>query len=288
MKCFSCGVYGHTELKCTTNNKVAERNETEPETPTVQLQVAPVNDNQDGSDQTDQRAELDSLSKDDEIPKEDAVISHAENEAKCSVNVNECANVHSAGSGGFETVAAGNDDSLPREPGELVGVGVFRDSQAPFDLSQDDVDQLSERGEAQSMDKSYDSEESDIVDDFTDVSSQGSAAEKKCSLQMKPPYYTVLAWVPARTPPTTFFGREVRSGLHPLWSNYARLPEGRANQIELVFTNDDCSWRSKMFRFRYHVCNKRNRQRINFKRRTKIVYTHYFPTSSSSSVRVCS
>lgn len=157
----------------------------------MQLQVAPVNDNQDGSDQTDQRAELDSLSKDDEIPKEDAVISHAENEAKCSVNANECANVHSAASGGFETVAAGNDDSLPREPGELVGVGVFRDSQAPFGLSQDDVDQLSERGEAQSMDKSYDSEESDIVDDFTDVSSQGSAAEKKCSLQMKPPYYTV-------------------------------------------------------------------------------------------------
>jgi len=101
--------------------------------------------------------------------------------------------------------------------------------------------------------------------------------------------------VPARTPPTTFFGREVRSGLDPLRSNYARLPEGRANQIaragfnqwwtgylrlrnhkssksawvELVFTNDDCSWRSKLFRFRYHVCNKINRQRINFKRRTK-------------------
>lgn len=179
MKCFSCGVNGHTKLKCT-NNKVAEQNETEPETPTVQLQVAPVlvNDNQDGSDQTDQRAELDPLSKDDEIPKEDAVISHAENVAKCSVNANECANVHSAASSGFETLAAGNDDSLPREPGELLGVGVFRDSQAPFGLSQDDVDQLSERGEAQSMDKSYDSEESD----FTYVSSQGSAAEKKMQL----------------------------------------------------------------------------------------------------------
>jgi len=30
----------------------------------------------------------------------------------------------------------------------------------------------------------------------------------------------MLAWMPARTPPTTFFGREFRSGLDPLMSNY--------------------------------------------------------------------
>ncbi|KAL1281349.1 hypothetical protein QQF64_000152 [Cirrhinus molitorella] len=192
MKCFSCGVYGHTKLKCT-NNKVIEQNETETETETPSVREAPalVNGDQDGSDKTDQRDEMDSLSKDAENPNKDAAISHTENAAKCSVNANACTHVHSAASGGSETVAVGNSDSLPGKPGELVGVGVLRDSQAPFDPLQADVDQLSERGESQSMDKSSDSEESDVGDYFTDVSSQGSVAEKKCSSQMKPPFYTV-------------------------------------------------------------------------------------------------
>ncbi len=193
MKCFSCGVYGHTKLKCT-NNKVTEQNETETEPKTPSEQVAPAmeNGNHDGSDKTDQRAESDSLSKDDENPKEDAVISHAENAGECSLNTNECANVRSAASGGSETVAAGNSESeRPMEPDELVGVGEARDSQASVGLSQVDVDQLSEGGEAQSVDINSDSEESDVGDYFTDVSSQGSSADKKCSLQIKPPYYTV-------------------------------------------------------------------------------------------------
>ncbi len=139
---------------------------------------------------TDQRAESDSLSKDDANPKEDAVISHAENMEECSLN----ANVRSAASGGSETVAAGNSESeCPMDPDELVGVADSEswDSQASVGLSQLDVDQLSEGGEAQSIDIHSDSEESDVVDYFTDVSSQGSSAEKKCSLQIKPPYYTV-------------------------------------------------------------------------------------------------
>ncbi len=73
MKCFSCGVYGHTKLKCT-NNKVTEQNETEPKTPSEQVAPAMKNGNQDSSDKTDQRAKSDSLSKDDENPKEDAVL----------------------------------------------------------------------------------------------------------------------------------------------------------------------------------------------------------------------
>ncbi|KAI2650784.1 putative solute-binding protein [Labeo rohita] len=77
------------------------------------------------------------------------------------------------------------------EPDELVGVGESRDSQASVGLSQVDVDLLSEGGEAQSADINSDSEESDVGDYFTDVSSQGSSAEKKQNLQMKPPYYTV-------------------------------------------------------------------------------------------------
>ncbi len=181
MKCFSCGVYRHTKFKCT-NNKVTEQNETETEPKTPSEQVAPAieNGNQDGSDKTDQRAESDSLSKDDENPKEDAVISNAENAGECSLNTNECANVRSVASGGSETVAAGNSKSeRPMKPDELVGVGESRDSQASVGPSQVDVDQLSEGGEAQSVDINSDSEESDVVDYFTDVSSQGSFAEKK-------------------------------------------------------------------------------------------------------------
>ncbi len=189
MKCFSCGVYGHTKLNCT-NKKVTEQSETEPKTPLEQVNPAMENYNQDGRDKTDQRAESDSLSKNDANPKEDAVISHAENVGECSLN----ANVRSAASGGSETVAAGNSESeRPMEPDELVGVAdsESRDSQASVGLSQLDVDQLSEGGEAQSIDINSDSEESDVADYFTDVSSQGSSAEKKCSLQIKPPYYTV-------------------------------------------------------------------------------------------------
>jgi len=37
--------------------------------------------------------------------------------------------------------------------------------------------------------------------------------------------------MPARTPPTTFVGQEVRSGLDPLRSNYDQFRNGRANQI---------------------------------------------------------
>ncbi|RXN05336.1 hypothetical protein ROHU_033481 [Labeo rohita] len=146
MKCFSCGVYGHTKLKCT-NNKVTEQNETEPRTPSEQVAPAIVNGIQDGSDKTDERAESDSLSKGNENPKEDALISHTENVGKCSVNTNECVNVRSAASGESETVAAGNIDSAhPMEPDKLVGVGESRDSQASVGLSQVDVDQLSEGG----------------------------------------------------------------------------------------------------------------------------------------------
>ncbi len=118
MKCFSCGVYGHTKLNCT-NEKVTEQSETEPKTPLEQVNPAMENDNQDGRDKTDQRAESDSLSKDDANPKEDAVISHAENMGECSLN----ANVRSAASGGSEIIAAGNSESeRPMEPDELVGV----------------------------------------------------------------------------------------------------------------------------------------------------------------------
>jgi len=41
----------------------------------------------------------------------------------------------------------------------------------------------------------------------------------------------VIAWMPARTPSTTLFGLEVRSGLDPLRSNYDRFRNRGANQI---------------------------------------------------------
>jgi len=44
----------------------------------------------------------------------------------------------------------------------------------------------------------------------------------------------VIAWMPARTPSTTLFGLEVRSGLDPLRSNYDRFRNRRANQIARV------------------------------------------------------
>ncbi|KAL1270776.1 hypothetical protein QQF64_029792, partial [Cirrhinus molitorella] len=56
---------------------------TETETPSVREAPALVNGDQD-SDKTDQRDEMDSLSKDDENPNKDAAISRTENAAKCS------------------------------------------------------------------------------------------------------------------------------------------------------------------------------------------------------------
>jgi len=50
-------------------------------------------------------------------------------------------------------------------------------------------------------------------------------------LPFAPQYAFDLAWMPARTPPTTFFGLEVRSGLDPLRSNYDQAKNERANQI---------------------------------------------------------
>jgi len=104
-----------------------------------------------------------------------------------------------------------------------------------------------------------------------------------------------LTWMPNQTPPTTFLGLEVRSGLDPLRSNYDWFRNRQANQIarvdfiwlwtddlqlinhhtikltwvELVFLKVDCSWKIVMYRFRYHVCCKRNQQCINLKRWTE-------------------
>lgn len=188
MKCFSCGIFGHTRQKCP-SNKVTEQNETEPNILLEQVASTSENVNQDVTlgNKID-LAVSDSLPKDEENPKEHAVNSCAVHAEKCLVNTSECDNVSS----GAEIAAAGTSDlERPRESGELVDAGESQDSRASVGLSLSDEEQLTGRGETQSVNIDSDSEESDIVDYLTDVSSQGSYAEKQCSLQMKPPYYTV-------------------------------------------------------------------------------------------------
>lgn len=188
MKCFSCGIFGHTRQNCP-SNKVNEQNVNEPNILLEQEALTLENVNQDVTlgNKTD-LAVSDSLSKDEENPKEHAATSCAGDAEKCLVNTSECDNV----SGGAEIAAAGiSDPERPRESGELADVGESRDSRASVGLSLSGKEQLTGRGDTQSENIDYDSEESDIVDDLTDVSSQGSYVEKQCSLQKKPPYYTV-------------------------------------------------------------------------------------------------
>lgn len=188
MKCFSCGIFGHTKKKCP-SNKVANQNETEPNIPAEIVATTSVNINQDSGNKTDERAVSDSLSKDEEYPEGQAKNSHAEVAENSSVSVSELDNASSETSGALEIADAGTSDpERPGEPAELAGL---EDSLAPAGLALGEVVQITEGADTQSIDMDSDSEESDIDDLYTDVSSQGSNADRKSSLLMKPPYYTV-------------------------------------------------------------------------------------------------
>jgi len=184
MKCFSCGVFGHTKQKCPTN-KVTEQSETESNLPLGQVASTSENTDQDvDRNKTDLDVSV-SLSKDEENPRVHTVNSLSVEAEKCLVNTSECDNVSS----GAEIAGEGTSD--PVRPSELAEVGESRDSRASDGLSQGDMDQLTEGGETQPDNNDSDSEGSEIVDYLTDVCSQESSAEKQLSPQMKPPYYTV-------------------------------------------------------------------------------------------------
>lgn len=163
MKCFSCGVYGHTKLRCTNNRMTNQNinpnvNETEPTA--IAEQVDTENENQNVSNKTDQRAESDSLLKNDENLKVDAANETA---GECLVNTDVRAEVRNAASDG--TAAAGNRDEseTTAELNRLGGDGKPRDSRETDGLVLAEADQLSESGEAQSIDINYDSDKSWIL-----------------------------------------------------------------------------------------------------------------------------
>jgi len=47
--------------------------------------------------------------------------------------------------------------------------------------------------------------------------------------------------------------------------SYVIIMLSKSAWVELVSLKDDCSWRIEMYRFCYHVCCKRNQQRIILK-----------------------